>query len=51
MPKQPIADPSLCPACKEPDVPVRNQTVDGLRFRRCPQCMHSWFTRVTKAGK
>lgn len=49
MKRQPVDDPQKCPRCNEPNVHPRNTTADGLRFRRCPECYHSWFTQVTPA--
>lgn len=46
-----IDDPQTCPNCQEPNVHPRNTTADGLRFRRCPECSWSWFTRLHKADE
>jgi formate dehydrogenase maturation protein FdhE len=43
-------DANTCPTCKQPDVHPRNTTADGLRFRRCPACAQSWFTKVAPSA-
>lgn len=40
---------NVCPVCKEPNVHPQHTSPDGIRFRRCPECLHSWFMKITPA--